>query len=519
VLDCPQILKRLEDAFTVLVGGSRTAPYRQQTLRATLDWSSRLLTPVEQRLFPRFAVFAGGFDLEAVEHICGENEARADLIEALTGLVDKSLVLAQVGPVATRYRLLEPVRQYAAEQLHACGQAEPTKQRHAEFYASWFQRLGPLDRGPDSAGRWAQVERERDNVRAALRWLIGSGEAAAHRLAGRLISHYAFGGRASEGRMWVAELLSLPSGTGKTRARAGTLVQAAKLEFLLGNCETGRHHAQEALAIARELTDWPDTAAGLFQLAQAASRDGQHSTAQSLAEEGIIASRAAGALELEALNQWVAAHAALQMGDPSASAFAERALSLATKAQYPFGVALALTTLGNMRRGHGDITTARVLLEQALAADSTTQSPARVRTLATLGMVAIEQGDPGRALAYLTEALMFARDVLGGQADLILTLEGFGQLAAALNQPFQALRLMGRAAALRDSNNVPLLATARAMQEPWLGPAREALGHRAAESAWLSGRGLSVEEAVAEALTLRVASSEGVALMNTGTMQ
>jgi predicted ATPase len=506
VLDCEQILRRLEDAFTVLVGGSRTAPYRQRTLRATLDWSSRLLTPAEQRLFRRLAVFSGGFDLEAVEYVCRDNETRADPLEVLSGLVDKSLLLAQVGSAATRYRLLEPVRQYAAEQLLACGEAEPTKQRHAEFYARWFERLGPLDRGPDSADHQALVERERGNMRAALRWLIGSGQTA-HRLALRLVSHFAFSGRASEGRVWVAELLSLPSSAGKTGERVGTLIQAAKLEFVLGDSETGRRHAQEALAIARELPDWSSTAAALFQLAQAASRDGQYATARSLAEEGIMASRVAGALEIEALNQWVVAQAALQMGDQSAGAFAERALSLATEALYPFGIALALTTLGNMHRSHGDIATARVLLERALAADSTTQSPGRVWRLASLGMVATEQGDLDGALAYLTEAILFARDVLGQGADLFMPLDGFGQLAAALHQPFQALRLVGAAAALRDSHNVPLPATTLALQELWLSRARESLGHAAAETAWLSGRRLSVEQAIAEALALRPGSS------------
>ena len=143
-LSLPQILERLDDSFRLLVGGSRTAPTRQQTLRATLDWSHGLLSTPEQAVFRRLAVFAGGWSLEAAEAVCADPAIpSADVLELLSHLVDKSLVVvtADERDGRSRYRLLEPIRQYAREQLVASGELDLVRQRHATFFLAFAEAL------------------------------------------------------------------------------------------------------------------------------------------------------------------------------------------------------------------------------------------------------------------------------------------------------------------------------------------------------------------------------------------
>ena len=135
VLTVRQIAERLDQSFRLLTGGSRTAPSRQQTLSATLDWSHALRSPPERALFRWLSVFAGGWDLEAAEAVCGNADIeRADVLELLTRLVDRSLVQAEERVSEGRYRLLEPIRQYAQEHLTALGEREAVRGRHAAHY-------------------------------------------------------------------------------------------------------------------------------------------------------------------------------------------------------------------------------------------------------------------------------------------------------------------------------------------------------------------------------------------------
>ncbi len=171
VLSVEQIAQRLHDALQLLGGGRRSAPSRQQTLLAALDWSRALLSEPEQAVFRRLAVFAGGSDLGAVEAICaGAGVDEADVLDLLQQLVDKSLLLAVPRTTRNRYRLLEPVRQYAQRQLAAAGELTATRRRHAFHYLPLAERAEPELHGSRQAGWQERLDLERDNLRAALRW-------------------------------------------------------------------------------------------------------------------------------------------------------------------------------------------------------------------------------------------------------------------------------------------------------------------------------------------------------------
>jgi len=203
-LGLEQILERLDDAFGLLVGGNRLAPSRQQTMRAALDWSYGLVAPLEQIVFRRLAVFVGGWSLEAAEEVCsGSGVAPLEVLDLLTRLVDASLVQVDERDARARYRLLEPVRQYAQAQLEASGEFDAVRHQHATWFESFAERwqhdanVG----GPRRQVAHAALEQERENLRAALRWCRDQGDAPmGFRLARAHWNLWVVQGALSEGR-------------------------------------------------------------------------------------------------------------------------------------------------------------------------------------------------------------------------------------------------------------------------------------------------------------------------------
>jgi predicted ATPase/class 3 adenylate cyclase len=234
VLSVEQLAARLSDRFRLLTGGSRSALPRQQTLRALVDWSYDLLTEPEQVLFRRLAVFAGGCTLDAAEGVCaGDGIEPGEVLEHLARLVDKSLVIADPSPASElRYRLPETIRQYSAEKLGEAGEGATLRGRHRDWWLALAERTGPGALDPQ---RLAWLEREYDNLRAALRWSIDSGQAEPGlRLAAGLCDFWYARGYFSEGCAWLAELLALPATTAAT-ARARALEWAGRLAYLQGD--------------------------------------------------------------------------------------------------------------------------------------------------------------------------------------------------------------------------------------------------------------------------------------------
>ncbi len=256
-LSLSQIVDSLHDRFRLLTGGARTAVRRQQTLRASVDWSHALLTEPEQVLFRRLAVFAGGFDLDAAQAVGADSEVEGyQLLDQLSLLVDKSLVVADDTGDGMRYRLLETVRQYAQEKLGESGEADEVRTRHRDYFTATAVELESQGlAGLEALMRWAEVEI--DNLRAAFAWSReNSDPETALRLVSSLQQFWMRRGRFREGLAGFDAVLTderppeiSTRGVG-ARSRRTT---ASSLGGLSASASPDR--AREALIIARQLDD------------------------------------------------------------------------------------------------------------------------------------------------------------------------------------------------------------------------------------------------------------------------
>jgi predicted ATPase/DNA-binding CsgD family transcriptional regulator len=255
-LSLAEILDSLHDRFRLLTGGARTSVRRQQTLRASVDWSHALLTEPERVLFRRLAAFLGGFDLDAAQAVAGSGDVeRYQVLDLLTLLVDKSLVVADENGGRSRYRLLETVRQYALEKLGESGEADVVRTRHRDYYTA-LAALLDARAGSDYEQRLEQAENEIDNLRAAFAWSLENSDVPlALALTSSLQPLWQARGRRREGLTWFDTALAAldahqPGLTPAQRARA--LADRALLAAAMGAADS-IDHAQQALAIAREV--------------------------------------------------------------------------------------------------------------------------------------------------------------------------------------------------------------------------------------------------------------------------
>jgi DNA-binding CsgD family transcriptional regulator len=257
-LSLDEIVDSLNDRFRLLTGGRRTAVRRQQTLRASVDWSHALLTESERVLFRRLAVFMGGFDLVAARAVAGGTEVeRYQVLDQLTLLVDKSLVVADDTGGRMRYRLLETVRQYALEKLGESGEADTVRARHRDYYTA----MAALLDAPAATGHQQRVEQaeiEIDNLRAAFAWSQEDSDVErALQIASSLQPLWLTRGRLREGLSWIDAALADLDTVGREVAPAmlaRALADAALIDGWTGVPER-KEQAQEALAIAREVDD------------------------------------------------------------------------------------------------------------------------------------------------------------------------------------------------------------------------------------------------------------------------
>jgi len=249
-----ELLTSLHDTFRLLTGGARTAVRRQQTLRASVDWSHALLSEPEQALFRRLAVFYGGFDIDAAQAVGGGE--RYQVLDQLTLLVDKSLVIADDSPHGTRYRLLETVRQYAQEKLHESREGNDVRIRHRDHYTAMAALLG-AQADSDHQRRIEQAETELDNLRAAFAWSRESSDTElAMALASALLPLWLSRGLMQEGRNWLVAVL-----TDADNENVEASAERAKASVVRVVLESFRamtvdlDDAERTLAAARELGD------------------------------------------------------------------------------------------------------------------------------------------------------------------------------------------------------------------------------------------------------------------------
>ena len=276
VLSTANLAERLDDAFRVLTGGSRTALPRQQTLRAMIDWSYELLNDLERLLLQRLSVFAGGCTLEAAEAVCsgsgieaeqrpaknrpaavGLSIGQSEVLDLLSSLVSKSMVIADRRPHAdTRYHLLETVRQYAREKLHAAGESRHLHARHLRFFVQLAEEAEPKLRGPEQIAWLDRLETDLDNVRAALDYSQASGASdeaeAGLRLAVALRRFWGIGGHWRGAQAWLAAALARHRVPERSLTRAEALREAAAMVVEADDFVRARAQAAESVEIFRE---------------------------------------------------------------------------------------------------------------------------------------------------------------------------------------------------------------------------------------------------------------------------
>ena len=261
IMGTDQISARLDDRFRLLTGGARTSLPRQQTLRATIDWSHNLLSNREKILFRRLAVFVGGWTLEAAESVCGEEESGLDVLDLLAHLVEKSLVSINESKIGTSYHMLETTRQYAQEKLVASGESNALQRQHRDYFLAFAERAEPYLVGGSSLLTWLNlIEADHDNMRAALVWSHATQEfEIGARLAYALTGFWETKVYLQEGRKWLEsslahrEFLSM-------KLLALTLNITRRFALKLGDYPAAEAYGKESVALFRELDDKPNLA-------------------------------------------------------------------------------------------------------------------------------------------------------------------------------------------------------------------------------------------------------------------
>jgi predicted ATPase/class 3 adenylate cyclase/Tfp pilus assembly protein PilF len=562
-LTVEEINLRLDQRFRLLTGGDRTALPRQQTLRAAIDWSYDLLTERERQLLARLSAFAGGWTLEAAEAICGDDETALDdsllpgspnhfgvadcllpafeVLDLLTGLVDKSLVTAQTQAQSARYTLQETMRQYARDRLAESAETMASlRSRFRNYFLELAEEIMPKLRGSEQVRWYAVLEAEHDNLRQALQFCAedpGAGEAGL-RLAGALWRFWWTQGHLSEGRERLGLALSHVAGQARTGARAAALNGAGVVAFQQGDYAAARALFEEGLAIQRELRDLRGIAGSLTSLGNVTHAQGDYAAARSLIEESLAIVRQLGdrpGLANALINlgnvayeqgdyaaAWSMFEESLkllrQLGDKhsiamslnnlgsvahvqgdlkAARSYYEESLALRRELGDRHGVAMCLGNLGELVCEQDDYALARSLFEESLAIrHELGDRPGIAHCLGFLGNVARRQEDFAAARSLHLRSLKI-RQELGDKTGICGSMEALASLDAEQNNRERAASLWGAAFALRQAIGAPLPPHEHEKQERETAEVRASLGESAFAASWEAGRTLSPDQALA----------------------
>jgi predicted ATPase/class 3 adenylate cyclase len=496
-----QIAARLDDRFRLLTGGSRTALPRHRTLRAAMDWSYELLTEPEQILFPRLAVFAGSFSIEAAEAVCSDDAVpKEDVVDLLAHLVDRSLLVTDESEVEARYRMLETIRNYAQERLADSGEAASSFSRHLDWFADLVDRARPaFFSGPIQADWVARLAADQDNLRAALRWAHEDPNGADLELglASGLWRFWEVRGDLAEGSAWLERALSRLGGEVSTR-RASALTGAGVLAAHRGDYASAAAFHEASLLLNRELDRPLAVAAACSNLASIASEQGDLERARALYAEGIKIARDSGDHRGAAFTQINLADLTARIGDDvEADRLYAETVDIFERFGDQWGVAHASTRLAVAARRRGDFETASRRYGDALAMHRQAgDRHAEARALASLGDVAAQQNAAERAESLYQESLVI-RTELGDRIGVATVLERLAGVAD--DRPARAAFLLGAAGAIRESVGSPLSAAALAQVDQFLAGLNDGIGADAVAAAIDDGRRASMAQAVARA--------------------
>lgn len=517
VLAPEQLATRLDNALGLLSGGSRTATSRQQTLRATLDWSYALLDERERTLFRRLAVFAGGWSLEMVEAICaGQGEGNqagvegAEVLAVLANLVDKSLVQVEEAPAGAsgvRYRLLETVRQHAVEQLSASGELKRLRNQHGDYYMALAEEAEPWLTGPDQSVWIGRLEREHDNLRAALSWSSESGEIEREaRMCVALLRLWDFLGYYIEGERWIADALARGDGnTTPLLLRARLLQSAALLAWRQGDPARSGELSRKSLPLFQEAGDQHYLAGTFHNLGTVAELQGNYAEASHHYEEALRLREEVGDTPGVARSLHNLGNLAREQGElDGATTLYERELALQREIGSRLGIALALSGLGVVALDKGDYAlSVEVSMESHNLYQELGSKSLNAMVLQNLGFATMNLGEHARSVEFQNHCLRLTVEN-GDKRGIACGLEGVAAAIALFDTSPQSAersaRIFGAADALRAELNVPLPPADFALMECSMTSARNTLGEEAFNAAWAVGKELPLEKVVAEAL-------------------
>ncbi|MDI9915490.1 protein kinase [Rhodococcus sp. IEGM 1379] len=461
-----QILEHLTDRYQLLTGGNRTAPSRQQTLRLCVDWSYELCTPLEQKLWARLSVFAGGFELDSLEGICATDLTSADVLDALASLIDKSILIREEPTSVVRYRFLETLREYGGEKLTDSGEATQLRRRHREWFEGLASQAANEWIGPRQLEWIARIGREQLNLHEAMEFCItepGSDETEAGlRIAGAVFPFWFSRGLFSEARHWFDRILG---------------------------CEYER-----PTTIRLEV---------LYAASRIAAMQGDISAGTALLEDVRTTADALGSSDADALASYADGVLALTSGHPDrAVTNMESASDVIQRENNPLRRVWALNHLGMAYHLTGDFTRAIESYEKALAiTEPLGEYVYRGRSCWNLGLTLWKVGDPTRAESILKKGLQLARHV-DDPFGSAWCLEVLAWIAADANRYRHAAALMGAAETLLHEIDSPAISVLgmTVNHEECVRQTRLGLGHRVFETEFKKGAKLKTADATALAL-------------------
>jgi non-specific serine/threonine protein kinase len=513
VLSVGQIQERLSDSLQLLSGGGRAKPTRQKTLRAAFDWSYALLSALEQSAFRQLAVFRGGWSLEEAEAVVGFGEGTSPppnrlaareaaiprplipdpwlptpgppVLDLLTGLVGKSLVVVDGGGRNARYRLLEPVRQYAQEHLDAVGGTAAARTRHLTCYLALAERAAAQLHGPEQVAWLDRLDLERDNLRVALRWTDEQGDRTSLlRLAGALALFWEGRSHIREGRQWLEAALQAADDATPPEIRLRALLGAGHMAHYEADYAASVARFEECLAIAQRVGDRSGMAAALTDLGMSLRLQGNLTRSREVLEEALLLYDALGdrsgrALALGNLGATIRPSGGWVGRAPAAASIPADPAAIALSAEATAQSLRHLEESLALYEGEGDVRMAAIIRH-------------------TLGLTYLQQGD--LAAAGQSFATAFAEHTrVGDRWCMTYSLMGLAATLVRLGAGASAVRILASASALGDVPGDPLTNVGRATYGPLIEEVRAQVSVAEFARLWAEGRAMSFAEAVAAA--------------------
>jgi predicted ATPase/DNA-binding CsgD family transcriptional regulator len=514
VLTVRQIAARLDDRFGLLTSGSRTTlvPHHH-TLRAAIDWSYALLTAEEQMLFRRLAVFEAGCTLDTAEAVCsGEGIAAERVLDVLSSLVDKSLVVAETTSRAqARYRMLETIREYALEKLDAAGTAARLRHRHLGLFLARAEEAAPKlhDAYQQLWLNW--LEGEHDNLRAALAWALESGHIEAGlRIAIAVTRFWEIRGYVQEGLTWFERLLAQADEGIPLVVRAHAFTFAAFLAHFLGRTSVTTSYGREAVALAEAAGDEgkPILGLALGGLGASVQESGDYQTAFTIAARCVQLLRESSWPPFYlGMSLFVQGTLAIELGHyDTARALLEESLTQAREAGDAFRIAFILNSFGDLARCEQQYAEAQTAHEQSV---TLLRDLGATRNLAVplhnLGHTCLHLGDVECAQALFTES-MAAHQAQQNPRGMAECLIGFAALAVVRGLPAAGVRLLAAAVTMSAQHVQSAWAASQMEYEHYLALARARLTEAEFQAEQVAGQALSLDQAIEYAQNLPLIS-------------